>query len=180
MYVYQSVIAFLLIKIRLTMDIFSSGWAIFLKFTGDIPGMFLHLFKMIWDFLYVCQSLHGLTSLLKLMYQWYLQFWMRYLPQIFWRHPGDVCTLVPNNFRFLVCLSVCSLPKFLTEIWLSSDIFSSGWDIFAKFSGDISGIFVHYFKVISDFLYVCWSVHCLTSLLKLWYLVPDELFFQIF
>ena len=38
---------------RLTVDIYSSGWASFLKFSGDIPGI--------------------------------------------------VCTLVPNNFRFLLC-----------------------------------------------------------------------------
>ena len=109
----------------------------------------------------------------------YVQIWLSQLSQIFRRHSLDVFTLVQNNFRFLVCLSVCSLPQFLTEIRLSLDIFSSGWDIFSKFSGDISGIFVHYFKIISDFLYVCQSVHCLTSLLKLGYLwispVLDEL-----
>ena len=58
----------------------------------------------------------------------YLQFWMSYLSQIFWRHSWDVCTLILNNFKFLVCLSVCSLPDFLTKIWLTLDIFSSGWN----------------------------------------------------
>ena len=105
---------------------------------------------------------------------------MNHLSQIFWRHSWDVSTQVPNNLRFLVFLSVCSLPQFLTEIQLSSDILSSEWDIFAKFSGYISGIFVHHFKIISDFLYVCWSVHCLTSLLKLLYLFQMSYLFQIF
>ena len=69
----------------------------------------------------------------------YIQFWMRYLFQIFWKHSLDVCTLVLNNFRFLVCLSVCSLRHFLTKIMLSS----SRWAIFFKFSAEISGILVH-------------------------------------
>ena len=110
----------------------------------------------------------------------YIQFWMRYLFQIFWKHSLDVCTLVLNNFRFLVCLSVCSLRHFLTKIMLSS----SRWAIFFKCSAEISGILVHYLKIISDFLYVCWSVHCLTSLLKLGYLwiypVLDEISFPNF
>ena len=41
---------------------------------------------------------------------------MRYLSEIFWRHFWDVGTLFPNNFEFLVCLSVCQLAYFLTEI----------------------------------------------------------------
>ena len=33
---------------------------------------------------------------------------------------GDIIdTLILNNFRYLVCLSVCSLPHFVTEIHLS-------------------------------------------------------------
>ena len=77
----------------------------------------------------------------------YFQFWMSWLSQIFWRHSLDVCTLVSNNFRFLVCLSVCSLPHYLTEIRLSLDISSCRWAIF--------------------FIYVCQSIHWLTSILKL-------------
>ena len=75
----------------------------------------------------------------------YLWFWMRYLSEIFWRHSWDVPTLVPHDFDFLVCLSVCSLSHFLTEIRLSLDISSSRWPIFFKFSGDIPGIFLHLF-----------------------------------
>ena len=44
---------------------------------------------------------------------------MSYLFHIFRRHSWDVSTLVQNNFIFLVCLSVCSLPHFLTENRLS-------------------------------------------------------------
>ena len=91
---------------------------------------------------------------------------------------------VQNNFRFLLCLSVCSLSHFLTEIRLSLDISSSRWAIFFKFSGDISGMFLHLFKILSDFLYACQSVHCPTSLLKLGYIwisvVLDDLSFSNF
>merc|ERR1711954_607792 len=77
----------------------------------------------------------------------YLQFWKKYLSQIFWRHSWDVGTLIPNNFEIVVCLSVCYLAYFLTEIrqisnknhftvheihiglhpWLVSGLLSSGF-----------------------------------------------------
>ena len=46
--------------------------------------------------------------------QGYLLFLMRYIPGFF-RHSWDVCTLFPNNYKFLVCLSICQLAYFLTE-----------------------------------------------------------------
>ena len=95
----------------------SSGWDIFLKFLGDILRTLIHYFQIILNFLYVCQSVSWLTSLLKL-------------------HK-------------------------------SSDISSSGWDIFLKFFGDISGMFQHWFWILPNFLYVNLSVSWLTSLLKL-------------
>ena len=119
--------------------------------------------------MYVFQSVPCLNSLLNLDYHWYLKFLMSFLSQIFWRYSWGVCKLVPNGFRFPVCLSVCSLTHLLTEIRSSLDISSSRWAIFFKFSGDIPGMFLHLSKIISVFLYVCPSVHCLTSLLKLGY-----------
>ena len=98
---------------------------------------------------------------------WNLWFWMSYLSEIFWRHCWDVCTLVLNILKFLVYLSVYSLPYFLPKIRLSLDISSSRCAIFLIFSGDIPGMFVHYFWIIWDFFYVCKSVHWLMSLLKL-------------
>ena len=41
---------------------------------------------------------------------------MSYLFQIFCRNFWDSCILLQNNLRFFVCLSVCSLPYFHTEI----------------------------------------------------------------
>ena len=53
---------------------------------------------------------------------------MSHLSQILWRHSLDVCTLIQNNLRFLVCF-VCSLTHLLTEIRLTLDISNSGWTI---------------------------------------------------
>ena len=92
---------------------------------------------------------------------------MRYLAEIFWRHSLDICTLIQNNFKFLVCLSDCSLFYIFTKIRLIVDIYSSGWGIFLKFFGDIPGMLVHYFQIILNFLYVSQSVCLLTSVLKL-------------
>ena len=66
----------------------------------------------------VCLSVYQLPYFLTEIRQkqGYLQFWMSYLSEFFWRHSWDVCTLVPNNSEFLVCLSVCQLAYFLTEI----------------------------------------------------------------
>ena len=89
--------------------------------------------------MYVFQFVHYLNSLLKLGYLWIYSVldeisFLNFL-ETFW----DFFTLLQNNFRFLVCLLVCSLPHFLTEIMISS----FRWAIFLKFSRDISGIFVH-------------------------------------
>ena len=66
-YVCQSVIWFTsLLKLDKYKDIYCSGWNISLDFFGDIPGMLVHLFQIILNFLYVCQSVIWLTSLLKL------------------------------------------------------------------------------------------------------------------
>ena len=55
----------------------------------------------------------------------------------------DVSALVQNDLGFLVCLSVFSLPHFLTEIMLTVDISSSGLPSFLKFSGVIPGMSVY-------------------------------------
>ena len=93
----------------------------------------------------------------------YFQFRMSYLFQVFNRHSWDVSALVQNNFRFFVCLSVCSLPNFLTEIGLSYDISSSGWDIFQiflKYSLDVCTLALNNFRFL-----VCLSVYSLPHFL---------------
>ena len=118
MYVCQSVSWLTsLLKLYKYRDISSSGRDIFLKFSGDIPRMNLHQFQIILNFLYVCQSVSWLTSLLKL-------------------------------YKYRVTAS-------------------SGRDIFLKFSGHIPRMNLHQLQIILNFLYVCQSVSLLTFLLKL-------------
>ena len=83
---------------------------------------------------------------------------MRYLSEIFGRHFWYIGRPFPNN-------SV-SFLSFLLKLHKSSDISSSGWDIFLKFLEDNPGLLVHNFQIILNFLYFCQSVSWLTSLLK--------------
>ena len=106
--------AYFLTKIR-QRHISGSGWDICLKFFGDIPEIFVQFFQITTNFLYVCQSIIWLTSLLKL-----------------------------DKYR---------------------DISSSRWNICLKFFGDIPRLFLDYFQIILNFLYVCQSVSWLTFLL---------------
>ena len=62
----------------------------------------------------VCQLAYSLTEIKQT--QGYLRFWMSDLSEIFWRRSQDVSTLILNNSEFFVCLSVCQLAYFLTEI----------------------------------------------------------------
>ena len=69
------------------------------------------------------------------------------------------------DLHLSVCVSVCvCVCDQLTKLF---NIFGSGWDIFLKSFGDIPKMFVHYFQILVNFLYVCHSVILLTSLLKL-------------
>merc|ERR1711954_54853 len=94
----------------------------------------------------------------------YLQFWMRYLSEIFWRHSQDISGLFPNYFEFLVCLSVCLLAYFLTEIGLICG-YLQFWrrylsEIFWRHSQDIFGLFQNYFE------FFCMSVSLFVGLLS--------------
>ena len=155
-----------LLKLHKYRDISSPEWEIFLKFGGYISGMLVHYFQIILNSFYVYQSVSWLTSLL-----YYINIEPSpVLDEIsLWnslRHSRDIVGLFPNYSKLFVCPSVCSLAHFLTEIRLSLDISSSRWVIFCKFSGDILGIFVHWFQIILDFFYVIKFVNYLTSLLK--------------
>ena len=86
---------------------------IFLRHFWDDGTLFPNNFEYL-VCLSVCWLAYFLTESRQI--QVYLKFWMRYLSEIFWRHSWDVGTLFPNNSEFLVCLSVCQLAYFLTEI----------------------------------------------------------------
>ena len=67
------------------------------------------------------------------------------------------------------CLHVCQSVSWHTSLLkldIYRNIYSSGWDIFLKSFGDICGIFVDFFWIIPNFLYVCQSVSWLTYLLN--------------
>ena len=138
----------------------SYGWDILVKFLGDILRTLIHYFQIILIF-YVCQSVSWLTFLLR-----YLQFWLRYISEFFWRLSWNVCILDPNISEcFYVCQSVSWLTSLL-KLGLYGYNSISGWDIILKMVMDISGMFVQKIKIILKFLYVCQFLSCLTSSLK--------------
>ena len=124
--------------------------------------------KIISDFLYVCQSVHCLTSLLKLGYLLISPVEVELSFSNFGTHSWNVSALVQNNLGFLVGLSVCSLPHFLTDIMSTVDSSSSGWATFLKFSEYISRMFVNWFKYFQIF---CMSVSMFIASLPHWYYV---------
>ena len=93
-------------------NISCSGWEIFLKIFGDIPWMFLHHFPIIINCLYVCQSVSGLTSLLKLCKYRDITSsgW-----DIFLKSFGDFTGIFVHNFQIITnsCLSVSLLVGFI-------------------------------------------------------------------
>ena len=140
---------------------------IFFWFFWDIADMFLHYFQMLTSFLYICQSISWLTSLLKLyIYRdiscsgWH----------IFLKLFGDIPLMLVHYFQIILnFLYICQSVSWLTSLLKLDkyrDISSSGWDIFLKFFGDIPGMLVHWFQINLIFLYVCQSVSWHTSLLK--------------
>ena len=92
---------------------------------------------------------------------------MNYLFETFWRHCLDIGALFPSDCEFLVCLSVCQLAYFFTEIiqiqgYLQFQIryFS---EIFWRHPWDAGTLFPNN----SEFLVcltVCWFAYFLTKL----------------
>ena len=149
-------------------DIFSSGWNIFWKFFGGIPGMFVHYFQIIPNLLYVCQSVSWLTSLLKLDKSRDISSsgW-----DIFLKFFEDIPRMLVHYFQTIpnflyVCQSVSWLIHLL-KLDKYRDISISGNDIFWKFLEDNPGLLVHWFRIMPFFLYGYMSVSWLISLQKL-------------
>jgi len=97
------------------------------KFLGDIPGMLVHYFKIILNFLYVRQSVRWLTALLKLdKYRDMSTYGWDILLEFF----GDIHEMLVHYFQiilnyFYVCPSVSWLI-FLLKLDKYVDISSSG------------------------------------------------------
>ena len=85
----------------------------FWRHSQDISEQFSDYFDF-FVFLSVCQLAQFLSEIRIL--QGYLQFQMRYISEIFWRLSQNICVLDPNNSEFFVCLSVCQLGYFLTDL----------------------------------------------------------------
>ena len=72
---------------------------------------------------------------------------MRYIFNFFWRHSLDICTLIQNNYEFLVCLSVCQIVTSLLKLDKYGDISFFGWNIFLIFFWDFPGTLVQKFSL---------------------------------
>ena len=114
------------------------------RHSSDISTLFSNKFIFLVS-LSVCQLAHFRPEIRPI--QGYLLFWMIYLSETFWRHSWDVCTPFPNKFNFFVCLSVCQLSCFHTEIrqiqgyllfWM---IYLS--ESFCRNSWDVNTLFIH-------------------------------------
>ena len=111
-----------------------------------------------------CMSVILLVGLLT----YWNQAWIRYFSENFWNHSWEVFTPFPNNQNFFVCQSVSWLTSLL-KLDKYRDIFCPGWDIFLNFFGDIPEMFLHFYQMLTNFLYVCQLVSWLTCLLKLFH-----------
>ena len=119
--------------------------------------MSLHQFQTISDFLYVCQSVHYLTSLLKFGYLWIT---------VVLDEPS-----FSNSYTFLVCLSVHCLAYILTDIrpiqgyllfwmrYLSENFWRHSWDVFT--------LFLKKYKLFVC-LSVCYFANFLTQIRQIW------------
>ena len=136
---------------------------IFWRHSLDVPTLVWNNLEFL-VCLSVCQLAYFLTVIRQV--KGYLQFWVRYLYEILWRHSQDVSTLVSNIFKFLVCLSVCQLAYLLTEIRHEQGYLQFFVTDLSDLFGNIPGILLHLFQIFPNFQYVRQSVCWLTSLLK--------------
>ena len=83
---------------------------------------------------------------------------------------GDIPEMLVHQFQIiLIFLCLCQSVCWLTLLLKSDkyrDISKSGGYIFLECFRDNPGIFLDFFQIILNFLYVCQSVSWLTSLLK--------------
>ena len=103
---------------------------------------------------------------------------MRYRSESFWRYAWDVNTLARNDSGFHVCVSVCLLSYFLTEL-IQRDISRSGWVIFLQLIWDIPEMLVQWIQIIRNFLFVCQSVMCLVISCVTWFHVSWHVMFHV-
>ena len=76
------------------------------------------------------------------------------------------CWYTSSKYFLNLCMSV-SLFVGLQILNKYRHIICSDWDIFLKLFWHISGMFAHFFQIVTNFLYVCQSVRWIAYLLKL-------------
>ena len=122
-----------------------TGWDIFLIFWETFPGYFWTIYK---SFQISCLSVRWLTSLLKLGLNRDIPSSVRdVFLKIFRGIPGMLVCYIQIILNLLVGL----LP-YLSNVYKCSEYY-----IFLKFSKDITGMFLHYFWILPNFVYVCQS-----------------------
>ena len=93
------------------------------------------------------------------------------------RVQNQVCSLPGDNHqdsgrtKFLICLSVCQLTYFLTEIRQIWGYIQFLMRDLSDFFGNIFGILLHQFQICLNFLYVrqvCFLAYFLTERAKSW------------
>ena len=134
------------------------------EFFGDIPEMCVHYFQMLTNFVYVCQSVRWVTSLLKLDKCRVISSsgW-----DIFLKFFGNIPAMLVHWFQIIqfflhICHSGSWHTSFL-ELDRHRDISSFWLYIFLKSFGDIPRTFLIYFQIVLNFLYVCQSVSWLVG-----------------
>ena len=132
--------------------------------------MFVHLFQIVVNFLYVCQSVSWLTSLLKLFKYRDISTSGR---DIFLKFSGHIPGMLAHWLQIIlkfwyVCQSVIWLTCLL-KLYKYRDISSSGWNIFLKFwwhSWDV-GTLVPYTSEFLACLSVCYLADLLTEITQI-------------
>ena len=134
------------------------------------------VFRYSWDmgtlinlnFLYVCQSVSWLTSLLKLDKYRDISSsgWDTFL-KFFWDIPRIFLDYLQIILNFSYVSQYVSWLTFSLKLGQYRYMSCTGWDIFLKIFGGFPGINLQLIQIILNFLYVCQSVSWLTFLLKL-------------
>ena len=111
--------------------------------------MLVHLFQIILNFLYVCQSVIWLTFLLKL--HKYCDISSSGL-DIFLKFFGNIPEMLLHWFQIILnFLYVCQSGSWHTSPMKSDkfrNVSSSVWYIFLNFYGHIPGMLIHLFQII--------------------------------
>ena len=129
--------------------------------------MFFQFPKMLTNFSYVCQSVSWHNQLLKLGLYRDISYSDEISFRIFWETFLNVLHYFQTNTNYFY---VCQYVRQLTSVLILGQMqgYHLFWMIYLTVIFlEIPGMFVHYFPIITNLLFVCQSVSWLTSLQKL-------------